>query len=107
MDSMERQFRANAFEHTWLFNSPGERATVYNRVEALAGANRLVGFNCHALGEARYSDYADRLVIVDDDLLVARTGEVFGLLYESLGETLFAHDFESVGSDTPAFDAQF
>lgn len=106
MDSMERQFRANAFEHTRLFNSPGERATVYTRVEALAGANRLVGFPWHALREACYSDFADRLVIVDYDLLVARTGEVFGLLYEFLGEAPYAHDFETVEYDAPAFDAQ-
>ena len=106
MDSMERQVRANAFEHTRLFNTPGERATVYTRVEALAGANRLVGFPWHALREACYSDFAERLVIVDYDLLTARTAEVFGLLYDFLGEDRFDHDFEAVEYDAPAFDAQ-
>ena len=62
MDSMERQFRGNAFENTRLFNNPGERSTVYTRVEALAGANRLVGYPWHALREACYSDFADRIV---------------------------------------------
>jgi len=42
MDSLERQYRNNAFEHTRLFNNPAERGTVYTRVEALANANRLV-----------------------------------------------------------------
>jgi sulfotransferase len=42
MDSLERQYRNNAFEHTRLFNNAAERATVYTRVEALANANRLV-----------------------------------------------------------------
>ena len=37
MDSMERQYRQNAFEHTRLFNNPAERSTVYTRTEALAG----------------------------------------------------------------------
>ncbi|MEP2298828.1 MAG: sulfotransferase, partial [Kangiellaceae bacterium] len=82
MDSMERQFRKNAFEHTGLFNSPAERSTVYTRVEALANANRLVGYPWHALREACYSDFADRLVIVDYDLLVSRPVDVFKLLYE-------------------------
>lgn len=106
MDSLERQFRANAFEHTRLFNSGAERSTVYTRTEALAGANRLVGFAWHALREACYSEFADRLVIVDYDLLVARAPDVFRLLYEFLGEEPFDHDFDAIEYDAPAFDAQ-
>lgn len=106
MDSLERQYRRNAFEHTRLFNSAAERATVYTRVEALAGANRLVGYAWHALREACYSEHADRLVIVDYDLLAARPAEVMALLYRFLGEAPFAHDFAAVDYDAPAFDAQ-
>jgi len=64
MDSLERQFRGNAFEHTRLFNSPAERSTVYTRVEALAGANRMVGFAWHALREAVYGEFASQIVLV-------------------------------------------
>jgi len=106
MDSMERQYRQNAFEHTRLFNSPGERATVYTRTEALAGANRLVGFAWHALKEACYSEFAERLVIVEYELLGQRPEEVLALLYRFLGETPFAHDVDAVDYDAPAFDAQ-
>ena len=106
MDSMERQYRQNAFEHTRLFNSPGERATVYTRTEALAGANRLVGFAWHALKEACYSEFAERLVIVEYELLSQRPEEVLALLYRFLGETRFAHDVDAVDYDAPAFDAQ-
>lgn len=106
MDSLERQFRNNAFENTRLFNSPGERSTVYTRVEALAGANRLVGYPWHALREACYSEFADRLVLVDYDLLTARPAEVMSLLYEFLGEEPFEHDFDKVEYDAPAFDSQ-
>ena len=106
MDSLERQFRDNAFENTRLFNSAGERATVYTRVEALAHANRLVGFPWHALREACYSDFAERLVVVDYDLLASRPAEVFKLLYQFLGEEPFAHDFTNVEYDEPRFDSQ-
>ncbi len=106
MDSLECQFRANAFEHTRLFNSPGERSTVYTRIEALANANRLVGFPWHALREACYSDYAERLVLVEYDLVTHRPGEVMKLIYEFLGEKPFKHDFDNVAYDAPAFDAQ-
>lgn len=106
MDSMERQFRNNPFEHTRLFTGPGERSTVYTRVEAMAGATRLVGYPWQALREACYSDFADRIVIVDYDLLTARPAEVFELLYEFLEIEPFAHDFSSVEYDAPEFDQQ-
>ena len=106
MDSLERQFRDNAFENTRLFNNGGERSTVYTRVEALAGANRLVGYPWHALREGCYSEFAERLILVDYDLLVSRPAEVMKLLYDFLGEEPFEHDFESVEYDSPAFDAQ-
>ena len=106
MDSLERQFRENAFENTRLFNNAGERSTVYTRVEAMAGANRLVGYPWHALREGCYSEFADRLVLVDYDLLVARPAGVMKLLYEFLGEEPFEHDFDAVEYDAPAFDAQ-
>ena len=106
MDSMERQYRSNAFEHTRLFNNPGERATVYTRVEALAGANRLVGFAWQALREACWSDHAERLVMVDYDILTARPSEVIKLLYEFIEEDMYDHDFENVIYDAPEFDTQ-
>ncbi len=106
LDSLERQYRANAFENTRLFNSPAERATVYTRLEALAGANRLVGFSWQALREACFGDHADRLVIVDCDLLTSHPADVIKLLYEFLGEPLYPHDFSNVMYDAPDFDDQ-
>ncbi|MEH6647839.1 sulfotransferase family protein [Sulfitobacter sp.] len=106
MDSLERQFRNNAFENTKLFNSPGERSTVYTRIEALAHANRLVGYPWHALKEACYSEFADRIIILEYDLIVERPAETFKLLYDFLGEEPFEHDFKNLAYDAPEFDAQ-
>jgi sulfotransferase len=106
MDSLERQVRAHPFEHTRLFQTAGERSTVYTRLAALAGATRLVGYPWHALREACYSDFADRLVIVDYDLLTHRPDEVFRLIYDFLGEAPFPHDFTDVSYDAPGFDGQ-
>lgn len=106
LDSMERQYRANAFENTRLFDNPAERATVYTRTESLAGSNRLVGFAYQALREACWGEHAERLVIVDYELLVAHPGRVVGLIYEFLGEAPFSHDFDHVEYDEPAFDEQ-
>ncbi len=106
MDSMERQFRGNAFEHTRLFNTPNERATVYTRIEALAHANRLVGFPYHALREACWGEHAEQLVIVDYDLLVSRPKEVIALIYQVLEEEPFEHHLDAVDYDAPEFDTQ-
>lgn len=106
MDSLERLYRANAFDHTRLFGTPAERSTVYTRVEALARADRLVGYAWHALREACYSELADRIVVVEYDLLVRRPAEVLALIYRFLGEAPFAHDFAKVAYDAPQLDAQ-
>jgi sulfotransferase len=106
MDSLERQVRQNAFEHTRLFASAAQRATVYTRVDALAGANSLVGFPWHALKEACYGEHASQLVMIEYDLFVRRPAEVMRLLYEFLGEAPFEHDFSAVSYDAPEFDAQ-
>lgn len=92
LDSLERQYRSNAFENTRLFNTPMERATVYTRVDALTSSNRLVGFAYQALREACWSECADRLVMVDYDLLCAAPQEVMRLLYQFLNEPEFEHD---------------
>ena len=106
MDSLERQFRNNVFEHTRLFNTPAERSTVYTRLEALAGPNRLVGYAWHALQEAVWSEFAERIVIVDYDIFSQRPQDVIGLIYKFLEEEPFEHDFDKVDYDAPAFDAQ-
>lgn len=106
LDSLERQYRANDFENTLLFNNPAERATVYTRTEALANANRLVGFPYHALREACWGENADRLVMVDYQLMTAQPKKVIDLIYEFLGEEPYDHDFENVVYDAPEFDQQ-
>lgn len=106
MDSLERQYRSKTFENTGLFSNPAERATVYTRTEALASSNRLVGYGYQALREACWGEFADRVVIVDYDVLVQRPADVIGLIYDFVGEERFDHDFETVTYDAPAFDEQ-
>ncbi len=106
LDSLERQYRSNAFENTRLFNTPAERATVYTRVDALASSNRLVGFAYQALREACWGEHAERLVMVDYDLLSTSPRDVIRLLYQFLDEPEYDHDFENVEYDAPEFDNQ-
>lgn len=104
MDSMERQFQSNAFENTRLFGDAAQRSTVFSRLEALVNRNGLVGYAWSALQEALYGANADKLLIIDYDLLVSRPAEVIDLIYNFLDEEPFDHDFENVEYDAPAFD---
>lgn len=106
MDSMECQYRANAFENTKLFNNASERDTVYSRVETLASRNRLVGFAYSALKEACYGEFADRVLIIEYELLTRSPQQVIELVYQFIGEPLFQHDFANIEYDAPEFDAQ-
>ncbi len=104
MDSMEHQFRSNAFEHTRLFGDAAQRSTVFTRLEALANRNGLVGYAWSALNEALYGPHADKLLIIDYDLLVTHPAQVMGLIYGFLEEEPFEHDFDNVVYDAPEFD---
>ncbi|MDR3440646.1 sulfotransferase [Telmatospirillum sp.] len=104
MDSIERLYRANPYENTKLFVDDTERNTVYSRVDTLAQRNRLVGFPWAALKEAFYGEHAKSLLIVDYDLLTQAPQKIIELVYDFLGEPLFAHDFENVNYDAPEFD---
>lgn len=105
MDSLERRYRANPYELTRLFNDETERNTVYSRVDTLAQRNRLVGFPWTALKEAFYGEHADRLLLVDYDLLAQAPHKVLPLVYRFIGETPWPHDYTNVQYDAPEFDA--
>lgn len=105
MDSLERQYRANVFENTALFRNAAERGTVYTRLDALAGADRPVGFAYNALREACYGEEAERLLLIDYAHLTHQPAGVLALIYRFLGEQPFPHDFENVAFDAETFDA--
>ncbi len=104
MDSLERMHRASPYENTLLFGGNAASSHVYNRLEGLAQANQLVGFAWSALREAFYGPSADRILVVDYDLLAQAPGKVLPLIYRFIGEPVFDHDFDSVEYDAREFD---
>jgi sulfotransferase len=106
MDSIERLVRKNSLSPSRLFNNAAESDTIYHRVETLASRDRLVGFPYYALKEAFYSPEARNLLVIDYDLLASAPAQVLPLVYQFLGEPAFAHDFENLDYQEPAFDAR-
>lgn len=104
MDSIERLVREHPFRESKLWNNDSERSNVFTRVEALSQNDRFVGYAWSALKEAVYGEHASSLLLVDYDLLAAAPGKVMDLVYDFLGAPRFAHDFDNVVFDEPAFD---
>jgi len=104
MDSIERLYQANPYENTRLFSGDAERSSVYARLEALAQRNRMVGLAYSALKEAYYGANGRSMLVVEYDLLTQRPAEVVPLIYKFLGEAPFAHDYDRLQFDTPAYD---
>jgi sulfotransferase len=104
MDSIERLYQANPYENTRLYSSDAERSSVYSRLEALAQRNRMVGLAYSALKEAYYGAHGRSMLVVEYDLLSQRPAEVVPLIYRFLGEQPFAHDYDNLVFDTPAYD---
>lgn len=103
MDSIERLIRRNVFDVSKMF-SRGESSTVFSRTEALSQGNRMVGFAYNALKEAFYSEQADRLLLIDYDLLTRDPEQVMSLIYRFIEEPYYQHDFDNVDYAEPEFD---
>jgi sulfotransferase len=103
MDSVERLIRRNAFELSGMFGFEAA-GTVYTRVNRLAASDGLVGFALDALREAYYSEQAAKLILVEYQALTQAPADTMRLLYDMLGETPFAHDFENVEYQADEFD---
>ncbi|ACB77525.1 sulfotransferase family protein [Opitutus terrae] len=106
MDSIERLVRKNAILPSKLFNGPHESDTVYHRLEALASRDRFVGFSYYALKEAFYSPEARNILVIDYEHLTQAPEKVLPLVYQFLGEPVFAHDFNNLDYQEPGFDAR-
>lgn len=104
MDSIERMVRARPLELSGIFGFSSS-GTVFSRVNALAAADGLVGYAINALQEAYWSEFADRLILVDYEALARRPVDVTAALYQFLGEEPFAHDFQNVDYEAEDFDS--
>ncbi len=104
LDSIEQLIRKNALDNSRLFNNV-ESATVYGRAEALQRRDRMIGFAWSALKEAYFGEHADKLLLVEYDLLVSRPAETLDLIYQFIGEEAYQHDFDNVEYEAEDFDA--
>lgn len=107
LDSFERLHRSNPLLLSMMFSGDTAR-TVYHRVEALGGMNGVVGLAWHALREAYFGEFADRLILIDYDALTREPKATLAFLYDKLNLPPYTHDFDNVVFDAAdEFDRRF
>ncbi|MBI1391768.1 MAG: sulfotransferase [Alphaproteobacteria bacterium] len=106
VDSIETLIRRNAFELSGIFNfEPG--GTVYSRTDGLTGPNGMVGFAINAVREALYTQYTDRILLLQYETLVRDPMGALAGIYDFLGEDMpDTHDPNNVApcDDMEEFD---
>jgi sulfotransferase len=105
LDSVERLIRRNKFEPSRIFNFE-PAGTVYSRVDALVGANGMVGYPYNALKEAYYGEHTDRLMLLTYETLTRAPAQAMAAVYDFIGAPAFAHDFDHIDYAEDEFDAR-
>jgi sulfotransferase len=106
IDSFERILRRNPLVMSKMFRQQGG-STVFTRVASLASPSGTVGFAWRALQEAFFGEFADRLIVVDYEALTRDPQRTMDFLYDELGLSPFAHDFNNISfSEGDEFDQQ-
>lgn len=104
IDSIERLVQKNVFQPSSIFGYMAG-GTVYNRSEAVAKGDGMVGYAFNALKEAYFGEFAaGRLMLLQYETLVADPEKAINALYDFIGEAPFEHDFENIEFDATEFD---
>jgi sulfotransferase len=64
----------------------------------------MVGYAWNALHEACCGEQSDRLLLLTYETLISKPREAIAAVYDFIGETPFAHDFENIEFDAAEFD---
>lgn len=104
-DSIERLVQGNPLQLSKIFASDKDIGNVYTRYDLLFKTG-LVGHSIRNLRQAWFGDFANRMIVLRYDSLVARPAEVVSKLYTLLAQPQFKHDFDHVEYDEPEFDAR-
>jgi sulfotransferase len=107
IDSFERLFTHSPLTMSKLFNLDNGM-TAYARADTLGGLYGVVGFAWHAVREAIFGEFANRIILIDYEALTREPGRTMEYLYRALNLPPFQHDFDNVEFDAAdEFDAQF
>ena len=103
VDSLERAVQKNALRPSFMFGHQ-PRGTIYNRVEAIAMGEGILGYSYNALKDAYFGEHAQHLMLLQYETLVRDPARAMAAVYAFLGETPFEHDFDNVEFDAEDFD---
>lgn len=103
VDSLERAVQKNSLRPSFMSNFQAG-GTVYNRVEAMATGEGLVGYSYNALKEAFFGAHARHLMLLQYETLVRDPAKAMKAVCDFVGAPLFEHDFDNVDFDASLYD---
>lgn len=101
MDSLERQVHAHPITRSKLMN---RNQTLKARASNVFSSDGLVGKTIENLSSAMFSEYADRLLLLDYDYLCAHPEQALSEIYKFTELKPFKHDFQNLNFKAEKFD---
>lgn len=101
LDSVERFINAEPFKRSKLAN---RHLTMKQRAEQHFSSGGFIGHPMECLTAAMYGPQADKLLIVDYDVLCENPAETLDAIYDFTGEEKFEHDFSNLSYSAESFD---
>jgi sulfotransferase len=103
VDSLERALTRNALRPSFMLNFQTS-GTIYNRVDAMANGDGVLGYAYNVLKEAFFGGYARHLMVLQYETLVHDPARAMAAIYDFVGMPRFEHDFDNVEIDLSAYD---
>lgn len=104
-DSFEKLYRKNGQAPSGIYGWDTS-GTVWTRTTALMQSSGVIGYAYDAVREAYYSEFKDRLLLVDYENLCKKPAKEIARIYQFIGQPAFKHDFSNVEYEAGEFDAQ-
>ncbi len=101
VNSFERTARLNPYVNSKLF---GPRVSIYDRFEFMMQGAGLVTAPLDGVRQALHSPERGMLYLLDYNRLCAHPEAALRDIYDFLGESWFAHDFQNAQSAWPGYD---
>jgi sulfotransferase len=101
MNSLEKSRRQAPFLQNRMFHPDDTLAQSVDRAMARDG---ILGAALNLVEQALTGPHAERMILVDYDLLLEHPAKVMSALYSFLRIPHFAHDFDSFSFEMPGFD---
>jgi sulfotransferase len=106
IDSTERMLQQNPLQTSAILDHTAGVSIGTRAASLMEQSKGFIGGPWSGLREAWFGPFARKLLILRYDSLAQNPGPTLNALYAELGEAPFAHRFDKLAHDEPAYDAR-